>query len=88
MLKFDTTPTGQVIPRVPDTTPMMQLVQAMLCGGVACSDFAFVDLMLEIEEKFDGNLQAAANAVAAGAITFEPTISGERWRMLQGRAAS
>jgi hypothetical protein len=67
---------------------MMQLVQAMLCGGVACSDFAFVDLMLEIEEKFDGNLQAAANAVAAGAITFEPTISGERSRMLQGRAAS
>jgi hypothetical protein len=43
--------------------------------------------MLEIEDKFAGDLLAAANAVAAGIITFEPTTSAERWRMLQGRAA-
>jgi hypothetical protein len=87
MQKLDMTLSGPAIPHVPDTSPTMQLVRSMIRGGVACSDRAFVDLMLEIEEKFEGNLQAAASAVAAGVVTFEPTTSGERWRMLQGRAA-
>lgn len=61
----------------------------MLRNGVSCDhDDDFVELKHAVEDKFAGDLVAAAGAVKAGMITFESTTSGSRWRILQRRAAS
>jgi hypothetical protein len=48
--------------------------QATRRGG-ACKD-----------DHFAGSLQTAANAVTPAIITFDLTVSGESWRMSQGRS--